>query len=67
MNMDTIKGRWTELKGKIKQEWSKLSDDDLKGVEGNMDEISGRIQKVYGYTKEKAHQEYSSFKKRHNI
>lgn len=67
MNMDTIKGRWTELKGKIKQEWSKLTDDDLQGVEGNMDEISGRIQKVYGYSKEKAVEEYSAFKKRHNI
>jgi len=67
MNKDIIKGNWNELKGKIKQQWSKLTDNDLDGIEGNIDEITGRIQKVYGYSKETAKSEYDAFKHRHNM
>lgn len=62
MNLDTLKGSWREMTGKIKQKWAKLTDDDLKGVEGNVDEIKGRLRKVYGYSKEKAHQEFEDFR-----
>lgn len=67
MNSDTLKGNWTELKGKIKQQWGLLTEDDLTASQGNFEEIKGRVQKVYGYTKDKAHQEIEAFRARHKI
>lgn len=47
-----IKGNWNEMKGKIKQQYANLSDDDLLYEEGKEDELLGRIQKKTGHTKE---------------
>lgn len=47
-----IKGNWNELKGKIKQQYANLTDDDLLYEEGKEDELYGRIQKKTGHTKE---------------
>jgi len=47
-----LKGNWNELKGKAKQRWANLTDDDLKYEEGKEDELYGRIQKRTGQTKE---------------
>lgn len=54
---------WTEMKGKIKQKWNKFVDVDVDGFKGNLNLISEKLQKTYGYTKDKADQEYSEFKK----
>lgn len=54
MNKLNIKGNWNEKKGKLKQQFSKLTDDDLMYVEGKEDELVGRIQKRLGKTKEEA-------------
>ena len=47
-----IKGDWNITKGKLKQKWAKLPDDDLQYVEGKQDELYGRIQKATGETLE---------------
>ena len=47
-----LRGNWNELKGKIKQQYAELNDDDLKYEEGKDDELIGRIQKKIGKTKE---------------
>jgi len=47
-----IKGNWNELKGKIKQQYANLTDDDLLYEEGKEDELFGRLQKKTGHTKE---------------
>ncbi len=47
-----LKGNWNEIKGKIKQEYADLTDDDLKYEEGKDDELLGRIQKKIGKTKD---------------
>lgn len=62
MNKDTIEGNWTELKGKIKAKWGKLTDNEINELEGHMDQVSGKIQKAYGLAKDKAEQEYKDFK-----
>jgi len=49
---DKLKGNWNVLKGKIKQEYGELTDDDLAYVEGQEDELLGRLQKRTGKTKE---------------
>ncbi len=52
MNTLEIKGDWNITKGKLKQKWAKLTDDDLQYAEGKQDELIGRIQKRTGETRE---------------
>ncbi|MFN0075992.1 MAG: CsbD family protein [Prosthecobacter sp.] len=47
-----IKGDWNIIKGNLKQKWAKLTDDDLQFIEGQQDELLGRIQKRTGETRE---------------
>lgn len=61
MNEDIVKGHWKEIKGKLKQQWGKFTDDDLKTMEGNYEELEGLLQKQYGYGKEDAHREIKKF------
>lgn len=49
---DKIKGNWNELKGKLKQKYASLTDNDLMYVEGKEDELHGRLQKSLGKTKD---------------
>ena len=52
MNTLEIKGDWNITKGKLKQKWATLTDDDLRFVDGQADELLGRIQKRTGETRE---------------
>ncbi len=52
MNKQEIKGSWNELKGKLKQKYGELTDDDLTYAEGKEDELYGRLQQKLGKTKE---------------
>lgn len=52
MNKEIFKGQWNEIKGKLKQKWADLTDDDLKKIEGKHDEIYGIMQKRYGQSKD---------------
>jgi len=52
MNTTTIKGNWNELKGKLKQKYGNLTDDDLIYTEGREDEMLGRLQKILGKSKD---------------
>ncbi|MGF1453143.1 MAG: CsbD family protein [Opitutales bacterium] len=54
MNADILKGKWNQLQGDAKREWGKLTDDDLKVVEGDSTKLSGVLQERYGYNKEEA-------------
>ncbi len=53
MNRMLMKGNWNEVKGKLKQRWGQLTDDDLLYVEGKEDELIGRIQQRTGEAREK--------------
>jgi uncharacterized protein YjbJ (UPF0337 family) len=52
MNTLEAKGDWNIIKGKLKQKWAKLTDDDLRFADGKSDELVGRIQKRTGETRE---------------
>lgn len=52
MNTDQFKGKWVQFKGEVKKQWGKLTDDDLKQIEGDYDKFVGRIQERYGDKKE---------------
>lgn len=56
MNTTEIKGNWNELKGKLKQKYATLTDDDLMFAEGKEDEMYGKLQQKLGKTKEELHQ-----------
>jgi uncharacterized protein YjbJ (UPF0337 family) len=53
MNADQLKGKWTQFKGELKQQWGKFTDDDLQQIEGNYDRFVGKVQERYGYGDEK--------------
>jgi len=57
MNWDQIAGKWSQVKGDIRQKWGKLTDNDLEVVAGSKDKLVGRIQERYGIAKEQAQRE----------
>ena len=54
MNWDQIAGNWKQAKGKMREQWGKLTDDDLVVIGGKRDQLVGRIQERYGIAREKA-------------
>ena len=54
MNWDTIEGQWKQFKGRAKQAWSKLTDDDLANLSGKREQLAGKIQERYGIQKQEA-------------
>jgi uncharacterized protein YjbJ (UPF0337 family) len=64
MDKEILKGDWNLLKGKIKENWGKLTDDDLTAINGKKDQLLGALQKKYGYAKEKAAEEFSNWEKK---
>lgn len=61
MNWEQIKSQWLQMKGDIKKTWGKLSDDDLKMIEGQRDKLVGKIQEKYGIAKEEAEKQVDEF------
>jgi uncharacterized protein YjbJ (UPF0337 family) len=61
MNRDRIEGNWQQLKGKVKSQWAKLTDDDLTAIEGSREELLGKIQERYGIAREEAERQLEDF------
>ena len=61
MNADVLKGKWTQVKGEVKSQWGKLTDDDLDRVEGDTEKLIGRVQERYGYARDDAKREVDAF------
>lgn len=61
MNRDIIKGKWKEMKGRLKQQFGKLTDDDLTQINGSYEELQGRLEKAYGYDKDRIDKEIDTF------
>lgn len=61
MNWDRIEGNWTQLKGKVKEQWGKLTDDDLDVVAGRRDQLAGKLQDRYGYAKDETEKQINSW------
>ena len=59
MNKDIFEGKWKEIRGQIKEWWGKLTDDDLDKVAGNAEQIVGLLQQKYGYTRQRAEEEFN--------
>jgi len=65
MNKDTLEGNWKQLKGKAKEQWGKLTDDDLDVIAGKRDQLAGRLQERYGLAKEAVEKQISEFEELH--
>jgi uncharacterized protein YjbJ (UPF0337 family) len=63
MNEDTIKGQWKQLAGSIKTQWGKLTEDDLKVIEGNSEYLVGKVQERYGLARDEAERQVRQFEK----
>src|SRR5262245_65808352 len=61
---EKIKGSWTQTKGAVKEQWGKLTDDDLLEIEGRRDQLVGKIQSRYGITHEQAEAQVSSWEQK---
>jgi uncharacterized protein YjbJ (UPF0337 family) len=61
MNWDRIEGNWKQFRGRVQQQWGKLTNDDLDTVEGRRTELVGKIQERYGIAKDEAEKRVDSW------
>ncbi len=61
MNTDTIQGNWKQLKGKVREQWGKLTDDDIDVINGKREQLVGKVQEAYGKTRDEAEREVDQF------
>jgi uncharacterized protein YjbJ (UPF0337 family) len=64
MGNDVLKGQWKQLKGAVKTQWGKLTDDDLTRIDGDVEQLIGRVQERYGYARGRAMDEVDAFMNR---
>ncbi len=61
MNEDTLKGQWKQLKGAVREQWGKLTDDDLDEIQGRSEQLVGKIQQRYGIARDEARREVETW------
>lgn len=61
MNRDILSGQWKQLRGEVKKQWGKLTDDELDQAAGQFDIVAGKIQERYGYTRDRAERDLDTF------
>ena len=66
MNWDRIEGNWKQFKGKAKEQWGKLTDDQLDVIAGKRDQLVGKVQESYGVGKDEAEKQVSAFADRYD-
>jgi uncharacterized protein YjbJ (UPF0337 family) len=66
MNTDQMTGKWKQMKGAAKQQWGKLTDDDLEVIAGKRDSLIGKLQERYGMAKEEAQRKADDWLKSYN-
>ncbi len=63
MNWDTVKGDWKQFKGKVKEAWGKITDQELDVIAGKRDQLIGSIQKCYGVARDEAERQVDQFER----
>ena len=66
MNEDILQGKWAQLKGRVKEQWGKLTDDEIDELEGKSEILAGKLQERYGWNQEQAEREVREFRTRNN-
>jgi uncharacterized protein YjbJ (UPF0337 family) len=57
MDWNRVEGNWKQFTGKVKEQWGKLTDDDLTEIDGRREQLEGKIQQRYGYAKDQTKKE----------
>ncbi len=60
MSSHVLEGNWSQLKGKVREQWGKLSDDDLDQIAGRRDQLVGKLQEKYGLAKAEAEKQVNA-------
>ncbi len=61
VDWNRVEGNWKQVKGKVKEQWGKLTDDDLDVIAGKQDQLEGKLQERYGYAKDQAQKEMNDW------
>jgi uncharacterized protein YjbJ (UPF0337 family) len=61
LDWNRVEGNWKEVKGKVKEKWGKLTDDDLTAINGQREQLEGRLQQRYGYAKDQARKDVDTW------
>ena len=64
MNKDVLEGRWKQIRGEVKKQWGKLTDDEVDRIEGSTDKLAGSLQERYGFGKKEAKEKVADFMER---
>ncbi len=64
---DIAEGKWKQLRGKVKEQWGKLTDDEIDRINGNREQLVGRIQERYGSNRADVERDVDQFMQRHRI
>lgn len=64
MNWERVEGNWLQFKGKVREQWGKLTDDDMDVIKGKRDQLAGRIQERYGLAKDDAEKQLADWERR---
>lgn len=61
MNRDILEGNWTQLRGRVKEVWGELTQNELDQISGRYDQLVGKLQEKYGYSRQEAEEEVDDF------
>ena len=61
MNEDTLKGQWTRLKGVVREQWGKLTNDDIDQIQGRTEQLMGKLQERYGIARDEAERQVNAW------
>jgi uncharacterized protein YjbJ (UPF0337 family) len=64
MDWDRIEGNWKQFKGQVKEQWGKLTDDEIDEIAGRRDQLEGKIQERYGLAKDQVRDDVDTWMKR---
>jgi uncharacterized protein YjbJ (UPF0337 family) len=61
INENQLRGNWLQFKGKVREQWGKLTDDDLDVIEGRGEQLIGKLEELYGIEKKEAEKQFKEF------
>lgn len=67
MDWNRVEGNWKQFKGKVKETWGNLTDDEIDQINGRREQLEGKIQERYGYAKDKARTEVDNWLSKNNV
>lgn len=67
MNDKVLEGKWDQVKGKVREKWGKLTDDDVEVIKGRKDQLVGKLKALYGKSEHEAEKEAESFFREHKL